>query len=481
MCKKIVALLLTLILALSCASSFAENTKHEHVFAVASADGTLQSLTDVIRLENADGLEEIRDRTMLTDLQNVNGEETFASEGETLIWQAQGNDITYQGTSDKALPVMPVVTLRLDGEEISAGVLAEKTGHAELTVAYTQPAAVPHLAATVLLLPEDGVSGLTLENAAELSLSGQRAVIGWGVPGADETLGLPSSFTVSFDADHVKLGWMMTFASADPVDRAFREISGRISADVLTEVSGIQSLLTALANGKELPETAGITGELSAKINELNTGLASLNDGAKALADGAAALDTGLSALSGNSEALNTGADAIFTAILNTANGQIAASGLTEAGLSVPELTAENYTEVLGSVIAQLEKLSAVSADAKAGAENLTALLEQLTQADTFVKGVHSYIGGVDQAAAGAKELAAGSVTLHDDGTDALRTAILNTEKQAAAALLPLLQDRLSAVVRIYAGTSAQLKHCGYDLRPDDMTTVTLYIIRTDL
>ncbi|MBR5919185.1 MAG: HAD family hydrolase, partial [Prevotella sp.] len=43
-------------------------------------------------------------------------------------------------------------------------------------------------------------------------------------------------FTVAFDADHVKLGWMMTFASADPIDTACREISSQVSAEVLTEL-----------------------------------------------------------------------------------------------------------------------------------------------------------------------------------------------------------------------------------------------------
>ena len=134
MCKKVIALLLALTMALGCGSALAENTKHERVFAVTAADGTVKTITDSIRLENADGLEEIADRTLLTDIQNTNGKETFTLNGEALTWQAQGKDITYQGTSDKALPVTPAVTLRLDGEEVSAGELAEKAGHAELTV-----------------------------------------------------------------------------------------------------------------------------------------------------------------------------------------------------------------------------------------------------------------------------------------------------------------------------------------------------------
>ena len=173
MCKKFVALLLTLTMVLGCVSALAENTKHERVYAVMTADGTLKFLTDNIRLENADRLDEITDRTLLTDIQNVNGKESFTLDGETLTWQAQGKDITYQGTSGKVLPVIPVVTILLDGEEISAGELAEKAGHAEMTVTYTQPESIPHLAATVVLLPENGISSLIIENASAISLSGR--------------------------------------------------------------------------------------------------------------------------------------------------------------------------------------------------------------------------------------------------------------------------------------------------------------------
>ena len=50
--KKIVALLLTAIMVLGCVPGLAENTKHERVYVVAAADGTVKSVTDNIHLEN---------------------------------------------------------------------------------------------------------------------------------------------------------------------------------------------------------------------------------------------------------------------------------------------------------------------------------------------------------------------------------------------------------------------------------------------
>ena len=100
--KEWIALMLALIMVMGCAAAEAENTTHERVYVVTGADGTVRSLTDVIRLENADGLETLRDRSMLTGVENTGGKETFERDGETLVWQAQGREITYQGTSDKS-------------------------------------------------------------------------------------------------------------------------------------------------------------------------------------------------------------------------------------------------------------------------------------------------------------------------------------------------------------------------------------------
>lgn len=345
--KKIVALLLTAVMVLGCMPGLAENTKHERVYVVATADGTIKSITDSVRLENADGLDEIMDQTILTNIQNVGGKETFALDGETLNWKANGKDIAYQGTSDKTPALLPVITLTLDGADVSFADLKDKTGDAVLTISYRQQEKLPILAVTVLPLPEEGITDLKLENAAILSEMGRQALVGWAVPGADEKLNLPASFTASFHADHADLNWMLTFSSADPVDTVCRELNERIDLDIHTEMDEVKLLLKAVQNGEALPETTGKTKDIVPKVNELNDGLAQLNDGAASLADGtsqlssgaselkdgaatladgavtlaagaanaeagAATLDEGLAALIANNEALNTGAEALF-------------------------------------------------------------------------------------------------------------------------------------------------------------------------
>ena len=677
--KKIVALLLTAIMVLGCVPGLAENTKHERVYIVAATDGTVKSVTDNIRLENADGLDEIVDRTLLTAIQNVGGKEAFTLDGETLTWQAQGKDITYEGTSDKTPAILPVVTLTLDGEEITVDSLKDKTGDAVLTVAYQTNEPLPALAVTVLPLPEEGITDLRLENAAALTVLGRQVLVGWAVPGMDEELKLPTSFSAAFHADHAELNWLLTLTTSDPIDAACKELDDRIDLDLHTELDEAKALLTALQTGETLPETSGKTKDIVPKINELNDGLTQLNDGAETLANGAAqlsdgasalkdgaaqlntgaaelaagaltlstgaadaeggaaSLDTGLATIIANNEALNNGAQTIFAAILSSANAQLSASGLDAAGIEIPELTAENYAAVLDAVLLQLnpetlrasaqaqvettvraqveanadqvrsavetavqdkvlaavlqsagqnmtseqyaqavqaglvsseqaaaitaaveqqmateevkaqidaavqqqieqliqdntaaylssdETIAAQLSAAQAAYESLTALKAQLDQINTFVTGLKTYTDGVSQAAAGASqlhtgltqlnagaatlstgaaalstgaaslsegadslydgtvELKDGAAALHTDGTQKFKDTLTDAEKEVAEKLLPYVTDDLPKALRIYEETRDNAQNSGYDLRPENMKTVTVYIIRTDL
>ena len=677
--KKIVALLLTAIMVLGCVPGLAENTKHERVYIVAATDGTVKSVTDNIRLENADGLDEIVDRTLLTAIQNVGGKEAFTLDGETLTWQAQGKDITYEGTSDKTPAILPVVTLTLDGEEITVDSLKDKTGDAVLTVAYQTNEPLPALAVTVLPLPEEGITDLRLENAAALTVLGRQVLVGWAVPGMDEELKLPTSFSAAFHADHAELNWLLTLTTSDPIDAACKELDDRIDLDLHTELDEAKALLTALQSGETLPETSGKTKDIVPKINELNDGLTQLNDGAETLANGAAqlsdgasalkdgaaqlntgaaelaagaltlstgaadaeggaaSLDTGLATIIANNEALNNGAQTIFAAILSSANAQLSASGLDAAGIEIPELTAENYAAVLDAVLLQLnpetlrasaqaqvettvraqveanadqvrsavetavqdkvlaavlqsagqnmtseqyvqavqaglvsseqaaaitaaveqqmateevkaqidaavqqqieqliqdntaaylssdETIAAQLSAAQAAYESLTALKAQLDQINTFVTGLKTYTDGVSQAAAGASqlhtgltqlnagaatlstgaaalstgaaslsegadslydgtvELKDGAAALHTDGTQKFKDTLTDAEKEVAEKLLPYVTDDLPKALRIYEETRDNAQNSGYDLRPENMKTVTVYIIRTDL
>ncbi len=61
----------------------------------------------------------ISDTSELKDIKNVKGDETFETgSNNNVSWKSEGNDIYYQGTIDKELPVDVKVSYKLDGKSI---------------------------------------------------------------------------------------------------------------------------------------------------------------------------------------------------------------------------------------------------------------------------------------------------------------------------------------------------------------------------
>jgi len=356
--KRLISMVMALTFALTCSAAGAETIKHERVYVVAGADGNIESLTDNIRLENADKLEEITDATKLTDIENVSGHETFTLDGETLIWQANGNDITYQGTSEEKIAAVPVVKIMLDGAEVTAEELSRKSGHAEIEVSFDTDGETPCVAVVALPLG-DGISDVSVENGKVITESGSQVLVGFAVAGVDEKVEMPTVIRAEFEAENADLDWMMTFVTSEPMSAAMDLVKEKLDIEDEFQLDDIRTLLTALRDGTEAPEMEGEAGEIVTKLTEIKTGIGDLNDVAQSLADGAASakdgadsLSSGLSQITANNDALNQGASAIFDAILSTANEQLASAGLEALGIEVPTLTAENYSETMDALIA---------------------------------------------------------------------------------------------------------------------------------
>ncbi len=98
----------------------------------------------------------------------------------------------------------------------------------------------------------------------------------------------------------------------------------------------------------------------------------------------------------------------------------------------MPELTAENYAQVLDGVIASLGDSPA--------ARQAAGLKASLDSYNAFCQGLRQYTAGVDQAAAGAGELNAGLDSLKG-GADALAEGAvqLNEGAQALRQNMPAL------------------------------------------
>lgn len=132
------ALVLSMVLCNGSVVSAEKVSKQESVFVNAGADGSITGITVSDWLKNSGSVSgALKDSSSLTDISNVKGNETFSQNGTDMSWNTSGQDIYYQGKTDKKLPVSMKITYKLDGKEIAAKDLPGKSGKVEIHVQYT--------------------------------------------------------------------------------------------------------------------------------------------------------------------------------------------------------------------------------------------------------------------------------------------------------------------------------------------------------
>lgn len=363
------------------ASAEAETSKDETVYVLAGADGTVQKIIVSDWIKNAMAADSLEDKTELSDIENIKGDESFTLGGDnSCVWDAQGNDIYYQGNIEKELPVQMSVCYTLDGQAIAPEALAGQSGHVTIRFDYqnmqyeevlldgkTEKIYVPFTMLTGMLLDTEVFRNVTISNGKLINDGDQIAAVGIAFPGLQEDLAIskekldiPDYVEISADVENFEMGMTMTLATT--------ELFGAIDSDKLDlhELSDAMAELTdamdQLMDGSSqlydgLCTLLEKSGDLVSGINKLAEGAAqlkagaeSLDSGAAQLQAGAAQLSSGLNTLNANSSSLNGGARQVFSSLLSMANTQ-----LSEAGLSVPALTIDNYASVLDGVIASLD------------------------------------------------------------------------------------------------------------------------------
>ena len=363
------------------ASAEAETSKDETVYVLAGADGTVQKIIVSDWIKNAMAADSLEDKTELSDIENIKGDESFTLGGDnSCVWDAQGNDIYYQGNIEKELPVQMSVCYTLDGQAIAPEALAGQSGHVTIRFDYqnmqyeevlldgkTEKIYVPFTMLTGMLLDTEVFRNVTISNGKLINDGDRIAVVGIAFPGLQEDLAIskekldiPDYVEISADVENFEMGMTMTLATT--------ELFGAIDSDKLDlhELSDAMAELTD-AMGQLMDGSSQLydglctllekSGDLVSGINKLAEGAAqlkagaeSLDSGAAQLQAGAAQLSSGLNTLNANSSSLNGGARQVFSSLLSMANKQ-----LSEAGLSVPALTIDNYASVLDGVIASLD------------------------------------------------------------------------------------------------------------------------------
>lgn len=311
--------------------------KTETVYSVLNSDGSISDTIVSSWLHDEDGINNIKETLNLTDVKNIKSNEKPSKDGNTYTWNAKGNDVYYEGTATKQLPVSVKIRYELDGQEISANDIQGKSGHLKLTISFTNnysevkningKSIVIHpsyLAGGMLNMSTGKFSNVKCESGKIVNDGTNEMLAFANIPGLNETLksagldkvnnqlGISDDVTVEADVNDFDLGSIMV-GMTNEIDLA-SELGEIGSVSELTD--GIDQLIEAddqlIDGSKQLydgttqlkEQAAPLTGS-SDQVRQLSAGAIQLNDGVKAL-------QTGITQYTAGASAINEGVNQLY-------------------------------------------------------------------------------------------------------------------------------------------------------------------------
>ncbi len=364
--------------------------RDETVYVIANTDGSVRQIIVSDWIQNGLAAAQVEERSELSQVEAVKGSATYTlGQDNARVWDAQGQDLYYQGSIEKALPVDMTVTYQMDGQTVTPGQIAGKSGHVTIRFDYEnrqyemveidgteEKIYVPFAMLTGLLLDSDRFTNVTVSNGKLFCDGSHTAVVGVAFPGLQEDLAMekdrldiPDYVEIEADVKDFSLATAVTVASSGLFDQLDDETLEKLELGELTD--GIGRMTDAMD-------------QLMDGSSQLYDGLCTLLDSSQQLIDGVDRLCQGLNELTSHNSQLNGGAKQVFESLIAAANSQLQTSGLT-----VPELTVDNYSQVLESLLQQLDSASAyaqsearkkIEAAVAAQQEQVSAAVEQAVE-----------------------------------------------------------------------------------------------------
>lgn len=376
-------------------------SKEESVYVKADASGNVKKTTVSEWLKNPEK-GTISDTSELKDIKNVKGDETFETgSNNNVSWKSEGNDIYYQGTIDKELPVDVKVSYKLDGKSISPKDLKGKSGKVEIQFSYDNKSKqtvnvnggdvemyTPFTMVSAMMLSSDEYSNVSVENGKLISDGDKNIVVGVAFPGLSENLNLkdldmdidiPETVTITADVKDATIGTSITMASAELMNEFGLDDIDSFD-DLQDSIDDLEDATNQLVDGSK--EAADGSKELADGAGTLNDGAGTLASGAGTLADGVNTLNeksgtlvSGVNTLASGVQAYTGGVEELYAGSNDLVSGaQELADGATALNEGIK--TAKTSADTLASTAAQVQGgIGTVASSLGTAASTLTSIL----------------------------------------------------------------------------------------------------------
>ena len=302
-------------------------TKEEMVYVKTDAEGQKYETIVTNHIKNTEAADTIKDISDLLNIENTNGYETFQKDGDTVVWDAKGNDIYYRGETDKELPITCNIKYELDGKTVTKDEIAGKSGKVKVTLEYTNNEAhtvnvngknetmyTPFIVIAGTVIDNETNKNIKVTSGKIIDDGSKTIAIGMAFPGMQESLKLdgitlPNNIEFEMDASDFELGTIASFVTPKVIESEddLKEIDKL--DEVFSKVSTLESASNEILEGaKTLKEG---TDEYSKKKEEFNSAMQQVSAGMSSATSSYTQIDSGISSLNKSSVTLGNGAKQI--------------------------------------------------------------------------------------------------------------------------------------------------------------------------
>ncbi len=342
--KKIVATLLTGTIALYTMPVFAAS-KDEVVYSKINGNNEDYSTIVSDKITNDQRQEYVNDLSNLLNIVNTSGDEAFTQDGNKIVWNANGNSLSYQGDTNQELPIKTTVTYKLNNEEVTADDLKGKEGRVSITVNYentdshnvkingkTEKMYTPFIVVAGLLVNKDNNENITVTKGKVVDNGKNAIAVGMALPGLQESLGLsksdvdiPSSITFEMDAKDFEMNNIVSYVTPKLVEETDLKVFDDMD-------------------------------EIFDKANDLQSASNKLVDGANQVNEGATQLKTGMSSALSGANTIKTAVQTSRDSLANDKSSALKKSQVTAIGESASKTALAGVKSKKTSIIAAADK-----------------------------------------------------------------------------------------------------------------------------
>lgn len=275
-------------------------TKDETVYSKMDSNGKNYKTIVSTHIKNTENADLINDLSDLLNVKNTSGDETYTQDGNKFVWNANKNDIYYQGESSKELPIECNVKYELDGKELSANEIAGKSGKVKITLQYTNKEErtvdingkkvkmyVPFVVVAGTIIENENARNIEVSSGKVVDDGSKTVVVGMAMPGLQESLGLsddeveiPSNVEITMDATNFETSSIMSYVTPKVLEEDDLKVFDNLD-DIYGQVNTLQTSMNQIQNGANTLKDG--TTELATGANTLKDGVTTAYNGAQTI------------------------------------------------------------------------------------------------------------------------------------------------------------------------------------------------------